>query len=277
MQNEHFTNCKICGNSIATINETLKLSQCQTCNFIFYNQRINEEEIDKIYSELYSENGEYYRIFNTSKINIEQGKQPDLGYVRNSIIRRALSKIKNNKDVGEIGASVGSVGFALQKKGYNYTGFELHKPTVEFAQKNGINVKEGGFHALENYKNKFDVVFAFEVIEHIEDLKLCLTFLNQSLKKGGYFAFSVPNYAKIKDNPAVKDKIYQMPPPVHINFFTDDSIKKMFPLFNFKVIDLRKKWFLGPSELKLRNQKRFLRWILGKYEGPSLMVLVQKN
>ncbi|MCU0321257.1 MAG: class I SAM-dependent methyltransferase [Chitinophagaceae bacterium] len=271
-----YQNCKICNGSIKEINKKHHISECKNCGFLFYNIKIDEEEINKIYAELYAEGGEYDRTFKASMRSIEQKKQPPLGFVRTSTIKKALAKIKG-KQIAEIGASVGSVGMYLQNLGYAYQGFELHKPTVDFAFANGINMKEGGFHALQDYTNAFDCLFAFEVIEHLEDLSACIKFIEKALKPAGYFAFTVPNYAKINDNKYVEDYLYQMPPPVHINFFTKENIERFFPMYNFNVIEIRKKKFIGPTELKLKNIKRFFRLLSGTYEGPSLMVMLQKK
>lgn len=270
-----FQQCKLCGHPIREINARLQLSACTDCGLIFHHAHLNDAEVEALYSKLYAEGGEYHRIFTANQELLAGGGQPKIGYVRNYVLKQTLGAMKD-PFVAEIGASVGTIGKFIQDKGLKYQGFEFHRPTAEKATSYGVNIMGEGYPGLKKFPEAFDVVLAFEVIEHIEDLKECLTLINRSLKNNGLFGFSVPNYDKKLDINANDDRIYQPDPPMHINFFTSGNMSKMMSLFGFEMTVIHKKPMPGPKEFTWKNRKRIWRFLTGRFEGSTLMCVAKK-
>jgi SAM-dependent methyltransferase len=118
------------------------------------------------------------------------------GALRYDVLRRILRQLDGVNSVLEIGVGVGGVGARLSKA-YRYTGLDLDPESAAIARSrvtaagnNGV-VIHGSTRDLEP-GSVFDLVCAFEVLEHIEDdegtLREWLTFV----RPGGWLVLSVP-------------------------------------------------------------------------------------
>ena len=85
----------------------------------------------------------------------------------------------------------------------------------------------------------FDIIFAFELIEHINKPKETLSLLNKLLASGGIIVISTPNFYLFdlmkKPTPIVKAFISF---EEHINFFTPMSLEKCIKQCRFDIINI---------------------------------------
>lgn len=103
--------------------------------------------------------------------------------------------VKDRKKVLDIGCGTGYGGAVLAQKG-QVVGIDSDKEAIDFARKNYGNqviFKLGMAENLEFKDNQFDLVCAFEVIEHLRNPKLMLKEARRILKKHGLFIISSPN------------------------------------------------------------------------------------
>ncbi len=118
---------------------------------------------------------------------------------RNNIITHLFKKHLGTdkiKDILEIGCGTGFVLKGLsQFKNYNLTGGEIYLEGLKFARK---RLNDVDFIQLDASKmpftDKYDAVGAFDVLEHIDDDELVIENVFKSLKDGGKFFLSVPQY-----------------------------------------------------------------------------------
>jgi glycosyltransferase involved in cell wall biosynthesis/SAM-dependent methyltransferase len=101
-------------------------------------------------------------------------------------------------DVLEIGCGQGSLGARLARH-YRYVGVEPDQTSCEVAQRRisaagGGEVRNVTFDALGD--EQFDLVCAFEVLEHIEDDVTTLKEWASRLRPGGWLLFSVPAHQR---------------------------------------------------------------------------------
>ena len=83
---------------------------------------------------------------------------------------------------------------------WNLFGIESSKNSLKLAKQNLINSKFfEGFYKKNIFQTKFDLIVAFNVLEHIENPKLFLENIHHDLDIDGYVCFDVPNF---KINPA---------------------------------------------------------------------------
>ncbi|MEO8581124.1 MAG: class I SAM-dependent methyltransferase [Patescibacteria group bacterium] len=100
----------------------------------------------------------------------------------------------NEKKVLEIGCSIGAACQLLSERGFKVTGSDISSYAIKGAKK---VVPKVAFEVLDietskKYQNTFDVIFAFEVIEHLGDLDAAFANIYRMLKKGGVFIASTP-------------------------------------------------------------------------------------
>lgn len=269
-----YTTCKICKSSINKVNTKHNLSQCTHCALVFCENLFTNEHFEKTYNALYNDTSQY-KAHQKEFENLKNKTPLHVGRPK----KRILSYLLENdvKSFCEIGAGVGVVASYLLNKSVAYTGIELDKKTVEKAQSLGLNIQNGDFSMLHLLEDKFDAVVAFEVIEHLQDLDLFFKLVYSKLSDIGYLGFTVPNYDKRKNYKNPGNHIYQSGPPIHLNFFTIESIAKIAPLYNFHVVfcEAKKLPYLNLGNLKTYTD--ILKAGINRYHGSTLMCVLQKN
>src|SRR4051812_35787735 len=112
---QFYTSCKICNSEIKTIIDSKRIVVCSKCKLIFFNQKINDEEVTELYKKLYeSGDDNAYNEHIRQQQLISHGLQPKIGYNKKIILNRVV-RFKP-VSIGEIGAGVGLVGKYLTKK-----------------------------------------------------------------------------------------------------------------------------------------------------------------
>lgn len=116
-------------------------------------------------------------------------------WLRYSVIEELLSRIAP-RSVLEVGVGQGSVGVLLARR-YEYTGIDMDETALATArsrfQRCGLEPDAlllGGLERVEG--RQFDLVCAFEVLEHLEDDVAALVEWRSSVAPGGAVALSVP-------------------------------------------------------------------------------------
>lgn len=112
------------------------------------------------------------------------------------------------KKVLELGCAIGAFSKILDKKGFDVTATDISGFILKEAKKHNKDVtfKKVDIEKKINLPQKFDYIFAFEVLEHLNHPRRAMTNIYTTLKKGGVFIFSTPFIS----TQALKD-------PTHIN------------------------------------------------------------
>lgn len=117
---------------------------------------------------------------------------------RNEILIHLFQKYLgkgNDKKVLEIGCGNGYVLRGLQALQYQLTGSEIYLDGLKNVQKRLPGVELIQLDALNMpFKNEWNAIGAFDVIEHIEEDKRVMQQVHQALKSDGYFFITVPQY-----------------------------------------------------------------------------------
>ncbi len=108
-------------------------------------------------------------------------------------VKRVKSLLKSNYDILEIGCSTGHFLDLIRNHVSSCVGIELDEKYVKFARENlKLKIYDKPIEKI-NFKKKFDVIFLFQVLEHIpnpiEFLKIC----KKNLKHNGQIYIEVPN------------------------------------------------------------------------------------
>jgi len=270
---ESFSKCKVCSGEVEVVNQTYNLGKCNSCDLIFCLNIYSQEEFIKVYDELYNKEKSVYQRHSSDEYNqiLKKGHIP-VGLNRTRMIK---NNILNNqcKSVLEIGSGIGLIGVYIRAKKdtINYTGIEIDQETYLKSQQLKLNTFNGDFTEMKNLEGTFDVIMMWEVIEHLQDLKLFLELAYEKLKPNGKIILSTPNYNKIYNYPdRQKDRLYQNEPPIHINFFTDQNIKNIFKLHNFGNAKVTIKKFPYLEITKGRFYVNYIKALFGKYHGPTI-------
>lgn len=141
----------------------------------------------------------------------------------------ALKNGKNKKAL-EFGCATGSAAKVLYNWGFEVTATDISKYAVSRVKKiyPEINFFVQDIQQPLKIKTKFDVAFAFDVIEHLENPEQAIKNMYHALKPGGFAICSTPNEFKYKSGD-----------PSHINVKKPEEWKRIFTKAGFRNIIIR--------------------------------------
>lgn len=153
-----------------------ELFRCNDCRLYFRHPRLSKEELDGLYRLGQANNWEdHLSNRNDWRIAADWIRQEGKG-------RKIL-------DIGCYdGGFLDSLG-----KDYERFGIEIHESAAERARGRGIDIIGADYSDLAEIADKFDVVVAMDVIEHVPDPKYFLALLKKVLKPGGRMIVSTGN------------------------------------------------------------------------------------
>ena len=118
--------------------------------------------------------------------------------LRYDLVRRKLGELSGIESILEVGAGEGAVGTRLVRK-YRYVGVEPDRAACEVArariEPHGGQVVCGDVSALDPGA-AFDLVCAFEVLEHVEHDAEILATWAERVRPGGWVMLSVPPFQR---------------------------------------------------------------------------------
>jgi methylation protein EvaC len=145
---------------------------------------------------------------------------------------------KKTKNLIEIGSNDGSFLSNFKGSKINTLGIEPSSNVAKVSKKKGIKTINSFFtyenvKKLKKYKNKTDIIAAANVICHVPDLENLIKGINFLLNQDGLFIFEEPYLGSMYEKTSY-DQIYDE----HIFMFSVNSIKKIFKIFNFDLINV---------------------------------------
>jgi SAM-dependent methyltransferase len=130
----------------------------------------------------------------------------------------------------EIGSGIGAVASILYEYGIRITGSDISKKAVSIAKNLNPNIPfvvsdiEKGIPG----NSKYDRIFAFEVLEHLNDISKSIDHIKKHLKRNAYFIGTSP-YPYPKN----------MLDPTHIHVMSPDYWLKVFKEHGFTDVSVR--------------------------------------
>lgn len=105
-----------------------------------------------------------------------------------------LLKKGTGKKVMEIGCAIGAFSKLLKERGFKVTAVDISEFIIEKAKKlqRDINFKVLDIEKKTELNEKYNYIFAFEVLEHLENPKKALSNIKLLLNKNGVLIFSTP-------------------------------------------------------------------------------------
>lgn len=246
--------CPICGSleyiPVESFHGTFGVSQCIKCNTPFVNPAPSAESLMDFYN-----NGASNKLLNSlyKKRNLKGGT-----FVVDQRVNR-ISRLIGEKFVDkgevrilEVGCNQGGFLFKLKNhledqftdKVFKFFGVDIDKSAIENSIDSDLNLKHG---TAENFaetnpewRNSFDVVCHFELIEHLVSPKEFCIAIKNVMKPDAFMVFTTPNLdgAEIKASHYNDYRLlaHTIVPPFHINSFGTKNIS-LFSFLNGFYID----------------------------------------
>ena len=145
--------------------------------------------------------------------------------------------LKSNSKLIEVGSNDGTLLSTFNNTDIDQIGFEPSKTIANLANKNNVKTlnlffNQENINSIKKFVNTTDVICSANVIAHIPDLKDVIMTIDQLLSSKGVFIFEDP-YLGSMFSQVSYDQIYDE----HIFLFSLSSVKKIFNLFDFDLID----------------------------------------
>ncbi len=99
----------------------------------------------------------------------------------------------SGKRILEVGCGAGSQLEVLLKNN-EVIGWDINELAIKEAKDRGLDVCYGNVENIIEKHEKYDVVCAFDVLEHLKNDELAIKNIYEILKDDGYFIFSVPAF-----------------------------------------------------------------------------------
>jgi 2-polyprenyl-3-methyl-5-hydroxy-6-metoxy-1,4-benzoquinol methylase len=211
--------CEICGNSL---NSTIFLNRSAlNCNFCKYNKTVENEKNSKELKEKYkSDFWSQEKLEDMILTNFSNKQGRDYKLAQESMYEYCRKFIPSQGRILEIGVGTGVHLINFDKLGYQVTGIEPDLLSTEFLNKTLKNGKcINGYIEDLDFEKKFDVVFLYHVVEHLEHPLLMLKKCKDLLKNDGIIIIAVPDC----ENPETLEK--SVTNPFHIWHFSKKSFE----------------------------------------------------
>lgn len=158
--------------------------------------------------------------------------------------------INRMKKILEIGCGQGFNCFIYSKKSKTKVyGVDFSKEDIRIAKSRypSIEFKLMNAEKMKFKKNTFDVVYALDVLEHVDKLDKVIKEVNRVLKKNGKFIVNVPHPKSeewlLKIRPTYFKEIH------HVRIFKDEDMEKAVLKNGFELVKKQNKGFLQHIEL----------------------------
>lgn len=157
--------------------------------------------------------------------------------------------VRSSDSVLEIGCGKGA--FAQKISAQQYIGLELSTQAQELALSSNVKVLKQSIQShATNHTGEYDVVCAFQVLEHIGDIHSFIQSSLQCLKPGGLLIYSVPSADSFVA--LARNNILNLPPH-HISWWSDQSLAyvgqkfqlKIMDIHHDKLADIHRKWYIS--------------------------------
>jgi 2-polyprenyl-3-methyl-5-hydroxy-6-metoxy-1,4-benzoquinol methylase len=156
--------------------------ECQNCGLIFLNPRVKDEFIEELYDE------EYFEL---------KSDKPTITFSDNWIPAIDYGKKLRKGSLLDIGGGSGNFCkyFSDEVQSFEILMIDISKTAVDNAKLKGINAEQRNFLEMD-FKEKFDIITLWEVVEHItlSDFAKYLNKVYSILNDGGVFIFSTPDF-----------------------------------------------------------------------------------
>ncbi len=164
-----------------------------------------------------------------------------------SRMRRAFIKLPRflpyvyGKTTLDFGCGGGFIAHALSYVAKSSNGIDISENAVAYASKRfkRANFACMDFTQLLQTRDKYNFVYSSEVIEHVSDINLYMETLTHLVKKGGYAYITTPDLG----HPKVPEDITEwsmLCPPIHVQHFTQKTVRILFERYGFKIIKFYK-------------------------------------
>ena len=204
--------CPTCGSAAArplVRYGSARLARCRTCGLVFAAELPSPAEL-----------AEHYRDYPAA------GSLPELTARRYREVLALFEPCRQTGRLLDVGCGDGHFLAVARELGWEVYGSEYGAAPRKRAQELGLDVREAPFPAAADEWESFDVVTAFEVIEHVVAPREELGHITRVLRPGGCVYLTTPNFVSLSRRLA-GPRWRAIGYPEHLNMFTPKTLHRL--------------------------------------------------
>ena len=201
--------------------------KCKNCFFIYVNPILKDEKLHNLYLDETS-----YNNVLTNKLQIDLDKKR-FNYCL-SLIEKKCESIGRILDIG---AGPGIFLETAKDRGWEPTAIEFNSFCIERIEKLGIRCIKQPVEESKLPHNSFECITLWAVLEHLQNPKDTLKHIHNLLKPNGVLLLLVPNVKSLAAR-ILHEKCITFAGDSHINFFDNETLKKIQELCGFQIFDM---------------------------------------
>ncbi len=200
------------------------LRRCSSCSCVWLDNPPRPEEMGIHYDE------DYHRAITTA------GEQfADRRWQRQ---RNAIGRHKQGGTILDVGCSSGAFLSTMNKASWKFYGIEMEEATAARARaKTGAEIFVGDAVRAPFSAGSFDVVTAFDLLEHVYDPREFLAKVLEWLKPGGIFHAVLPNIDSWEAR-LFGSYWYGLELPRHLFHFSPRSLRQLMAVVGFEEVSV---------------------------------------
>lgn len=156
------------------------IKKCLNCSLVQANPLPTQKQVDSLYQ------GDYWKNFSFYGAQMETHKN----YFQKKIAE--LKKIKSAGRLLDVGCALGALLEIAEKQGFDAEGIDISDYAVKQCRRSGLKASQVIVTNLRE-KSYFDIITAFEVVEHELDPLRTIKKANELLKDNGLLVVTVPD------------------------------------------------------------------------------------
>lgn len=202
------------------------IKKCLNCNLIQVNPLPTLSAVNQLYQ------GDYWKNFSFYSSQLPAHEK----YFRQKIIN--IKKLRKNGRLLDVGCAYGTLIKEANNQGFIAEGIDISSYAVKQCHKFNLKATTGVVTDVKK-NNYYDVITAFEVVEHERDPLLTIKTARQLLKPNGLLVISVPNSNSLSS--IIMGKYwFGYRHKEHLFHFTSDSLKSLLKKAEFSNIVINK-------------------------------------
>lgn len=191
------------------------LVRCRSCGLVFAGWRPTDEELASNYEG-------YSRADYDSPITRQRYQELLDGFERYRRTNRIL----------DMGCGIGFFLEEVQRRGWEVHGSEFEPRALEINRAKGLRCVQAPIDIDTFEPDSFDVITAFEVVEHLRDPLAEAAVIARTLRPGGLFYLTTPNFASLSRR-LLGSRWSIITYPEHLLYFTPSTLNLWLGHFGF--------------------------------------------
>lgn len=194
--------------------------RCRVCDAVYSGHRPAPAELDRHY-------GGYSRTDFDSPLT----------RVRYHELLREFEPYRRLGRILDVGCGVGYFLEEARAEGWDAFGTEYGLRAVEINRAKGLQVVDASAGGDHFASASFDVVTAFELIEHVSDPRVEVAAIARLVRPGGLFYCTTPNFGSLSRR-VLRERWSVIDYPEHLNYFTSPTLARLLRECGFEPVKL---------------------------------------